>query len=183
MAEESDNFFGPPAEPVEVFCLHCGNVYSSSDMKFVASPDGACRNDGVQGDWMCPAPGCDGIGYGFDVHSVEEWDSHSSDCDDLDDEEFADNPDSAEAYIEEFALNEDDEFVPVEGEAFLPPSSHDPEEAFREIQRDMNWWDAHDFPFARLWRMWVHFRPYIPPETRDDSQRTFERFNEDDIPF
>ena len=179
MAEEDDQYFAPPSQPVEVFCLHCGNVYCSSEMKFVPAANGACTQNGVQGDWYCAAPGCDGIGYGFDVHSIEEWEANGCSDDDCDEEEFED--DSSEAYIEEVRYNEEtDEFEPAEPD-FLPKQNDDPEEAFREIMRDLNWWDMHDFPFARLWRMWVHFRP--PPQYQRSDDSPPDSFREDDIPF
>jgi hypothetical protein len=55
--EECDPF-GPPAECVEVECLHCGRRYRSDDL---------VERDGL---WCCPTVHCGGAGFGFDVQPV-----------------------------------------------------------------------------------------------------------------
>lgn len=52
--------FGPPSPPVFVECLHCKKKYMSDQMR---------SRDGL---WCCPVPGCDGAGYGFDIHKVDQ---------------------------------------------------------------------------------------------------------------
>ena len=63
--EAREDPFGPPAVPVDVECLHCGERYSSGEMESRRWADGIRR-------WSCPTPGCDGAGFGFDIHRVEE---------------------------------------------------------------------------------------------------------------
>jgi hypothetical protein len=56
--------FGPPAANTEVGCLHCGEVYDSYRIEWRERTD----VDGkLRGFWCCPIPGCDGIGFGFDI--------------------------------------------------------------------------------------------------------------------
>ena len=52
--------FAPPAEAVDVKCLHCGEVYSSRLI--------VC----VRGVWRCATSGCDGVGFRFDLIPVSE---------------------------------------------------------------------------------------------------------------
>jgi hypothetical protein len=61
--------FGPPAIPTLVGCLHCGEEYESYliEWRVRRSLDGEMR-----GFWCCPTPGCDGIGFGFDILPVDE---------------------------------------------------------------------------------------------------------------
>jgi len=190
MPDEEDDFFAPPEEPVEVFCLHCGNVYSSSEIKFVPCAQGQSFRNGIPGDWMCPAPGCDGVGYHFDIHSIEEWES---DDDEDDDDSFTNEDDSS--------IDEEDSFLEVddfdeafseeeapgidpfaETDDFLRPASENPEDAFYNILRGMNWWDTHDHPYVRLWQMRLDFHDR-PMRLSEDPQQTYKPFNEDDIPF
>jgi hypothetical protein len=56
--------FHPPDIPTEVECLHCGESYESYLIEWRVQPDA----DGKQhGFWCCPTPGCDGMGFGFDI--------------------------------------------------------------------------------------------------------------------
>ncbi|MEM6391603.1 MAG: hypothetical protein AAF797_02390 [Planctomycetota bacterium] len=54
---------GPPQVPEMVSCLHCGLSYPSTEIEYRLWPDGVWR-------WSCPVRGCDGIGYGHDIHHV-----------------------------------------------------------------------------------------------------------------
>jgi hypothetical protein len=54
--------FAPPAVPVEVRCMVCGQVYESWQLVWVE--DEQLPGEGV---WCCPTIGCDGIGFGFDI--------------------------------------------------------------------------------------------------------------------
>ncbi|MBN2578594.1 MAG: hypothetical protein JXB10_06340 [Pirellulales bacterium] len=56
--------FKPPEIPIEVHCLHCDQEYDSYliEWRECISADGT-----PQGFWCCPTPGCDGIGFGFDI--------------------------------------------------------------------------------------------------------------------
>lgn len=67
--EASEDVFGPPLEPVEVRCLHCGRRFVSSEM--VWDRRGA---DWGPEFWHCPTQGCAGAGFGFDIFPVAEVD-------------------------------------------------------------------------------------------------------------
>jgi hypothetical protein len=56
--------FHPPEIPTEVECIHCGRQYDSYliEWREFTSPEGK-----LQGFWCCPTPGCDGLGFGFDI--------------------------------------------------------------------------------------------------------------------
>ena len=64
----SSDPFGPPTVPTLVGCLHCGQEYESYLIEWRVRPsyDGKPR-----GFWCCPMPGCDGIGFGFDILPVD----------------------------------------------------------------------------------------------------------------
>ena len=75
--------FKPPDEEVEVECIHCGKTYSSDEI--------AWRNDptapGGKGFWCCPMPGCDGIGFNFDIHPLESLLEDDDEDDEFDEDE------------------------------------------------------------------------------------------------
>ena len=56
--------FRPPEVPTEVHCLHCGQEYESYLIEWREETD---REGKIQGFWCCPIPGCDGMGFGFDL--------------------------------------------------------------------------------------------------------------------
>jgi hypothetical protein len=60
--------FGPPAIPTLVGCLHCGQEYDSYriEWRIVQTHEGK-----PHGFWCCPIPGCDGMGFGFDILPVD----------------------------------------------------------------------------------------------------------------
>ena len=62
--EATSDPFKPPEEPCEVGCIHCGSVYSSSEIVWRRNEDG-------EGFWCCPAEDCDGKGYGFDIFPTD----------------------------------------------------------------------------------------------------------------
>jgi hypothetical protein len=62
--EAMDDPFCPPAEPVQVECIHCGMRYTSDQIVWIKSGD--------QGFWRCPVEGCDGAGFGFDIFPVDD---------------------------------------------------------------------------------------------------------------
>lgn len=55
---------GPPPNPTEVNCLHCGKVYNSEEIVWKNEKESGVPNGG----WCCPMPGCNGAGFGFDIH-------------------------------------------------------------------------------------------------------------------
>lgn len=74
-AAQADQF-KPPAEPVEVKCLHCGEVYSSDKITYyrkrgMRNYDSRTRRMTAVALWFCPTIGCDGAGFGFDIHPTK----------------------------------------------------------------------------------------------------------------
>lgn len=75
----ADDGFGPPAEECTVECWHCGDRYSSSEMKRAYRPrmQGAITEaigNGLRGMtplWWCRNEDCDGGGFGHDIHPVK----------------------------------------------------------------------------------------------------------------
>lgn len=60
----------PPPEPTQVRCEQCGKTYSSADMTWWVDED--CPEDAFQmSGWMCPTPGCQGMGFGLDVRPTD----------------------------------------------------------------------------------------------------------------
>lgn len=53
--------FCPPDKSVPVMCLHCGDRYSSEEIRW--NPEAA----GGRGLWVCPTDDCDGAGFGWDI--------------------------------------------------------------------------------------------------------------------
>lgn len=82
-----EDCFRPPDVPIEVKCIHCGQVYNSSKIEWRpgAGPPG------YAGAWCCPIAGCDGLGFLFDIWPTDpEWtDEHGNKVVHFfDDEEF-----------------------------------------------------------------------------------------------
>jgi hypothetical protein len=66
--EPENDPFRPPAIPTLVSCLHCGQEYDSYriEWRILTNHEGKS-----QGFWCCPIPGCDGMGFGFDILPVD----------------------------------------------------------------------------------------------------------------
>ena len=62
MKPDMQDPFRPPSSQVLVRCLHCDQVYPSSEMVY--------EERFGQALWWCKTPGCSGAGYGFDIHQV-----------------------------------------------------------------------------------------------------------------
>jgi hypothetical protein len=60
--------FRPPAIPSLVHCIHCNLEYESYLIEWRESTGADGK---TQGFWCCPMPGCDGIGFGFDIFPVD----------------------------------------------------------------------------------------------------------------
>ncbi len=60
--------FRPPAISTMVGCLHCGEEYDSYRIEWRVRRD---WNGQPHGFWCCPIPGCDGMGFGFDIMPVD----------------------------------------------------------------------------------------------------------------
>ena len=106
--------FRPPEEPVEVSCIHCGQTYTSDriEWRMRTGADGS-----PHGFWCCPIPGCDGIGFGFDILPTDPTyrDERGGWFDDeYDEEDEFDDDDEDDDFEEEF----DDEFE--DGDDFDP---------------------------------------------------------------
>src|SRR4051812_34960725 len=64
---DPDDPMGPPKEPCECTCLHCGRVFMSSEMWFqhvVGAKD-------LKGFWLCPTPNCSGAGFTIDIFPTD----------------------------------------------------------------------------------------------------------------
>lgn len=72
MPESHDKFqdpFAPPKVPCVVCCIHCGSTYDSWRIAWREMP-----GEAISGAWCCPIPGCDGVGFRFDIHPVDpDW--------------------------------------------------------------------------------------------------------------
>jgi hypothetical protein len=76
----ADDGFGPPAEPCKVECWHCGEKYSSAEMRRMYRPRMQHAVTELMGDgiasglsplWWCRDLECDGAGFGHDLHRVK----------------------------------------------------------------------------------------------------------------
>jgi hypothetical protein len=65
--EAYEDCFHPPSVPTQVFCLHCQEMYDSYLIEWREEK----TPRGRQGFWRCPTPGCDGAGFGFDIHPID----------------------------------------------------------------------------------------------------------------
>lgn len=186
MAAENDPHsvpFSPPKTPVEVHCLHCGNVYMSSEMRFVPRI-GQPMYDGDLGDWVCAAPGCDACGFGFDILPTDEDYSDENggwmECDDDFDEELENSSVDADA-------PDPPSFDPINEEAdydFLTESDLEPDdEPWSPAQ--MDWLERSGYPYARRWNIVFHFEEYRRESSRPNPmpRRDDGRAWDDDIPF
>lgn len=74
-----DDGFGPPSDPVKVECWHCGEKYSSAEMRRQYRPRMQHMVTGSLGQgisvltplWWCRDIECDGGGFGHDIHAVK----------------------------------------------------------------------------------------------------------------
>jgi hypothetical protein len=60
--------FKPPAIPIEVHCIHCGEEYQSYLMEWRIEVD---ADGNKHGFWCCPTPDCDGKGFCFDILPID----------------------------------------------------------------------------------------------------------------
>lgn len=59
---------GPPKEPCECYCIHCGRVFMS-DRMWLQRVKGS--RHGFDGFWMCPTPNCSGAGFTIDIFPTD----------------------------------------------------------------------------------------------------------------
>ena len=118
-----DDPFRPPDIPTEVHCIHCGEEYESYLIKWV--PDEKQANDGF---WSCPTPGCDGVGFCFDIWPTDpDWTDENGEK-----VVFFDDRDEDEGGLEEDDELDDGE---VEWDAPAPENhngDHPPDQTFGE---------------------------------------------------
>jgi hypothetical protein len=116
---EPDPYFCPPPVPTLVHCLHCNEEYESYLIEWREYPG---RDGEREGRWCCPMPGCDGVGFCFDIFPVDpEWrDEHGNkvwyDDDEGDESEFDDDDAFDAQPSDELGLVDDD----AEMEQFSP---------------------------------------------------------------
>ena len=98
--DKANDPFGPPAQPVEVGCLHCGGRFMSDQITWRIETDAEGKQHGF---WCCPDPTCDGRGFGFDLLPTDPnyrdenggWVYDDDDDEDYDDDEFDEFDDNA----------------------------------------------------------------------------------------
>lgn len=152
----SDDPFRPPDIPTEVECIHCGEEYESYLIRWVPNDE---RNPD-DGFWCCPTPGCDGVGFCFDIFPTDpDWrdeNGHKVWCDFDEDEDSPEGEESDEDFEEGTEEDSDDE------EAEWSPEW---EQAMYGDDAD-EWSESEDSPLPG-----------------DDKRPPEPPLNEDDIPF
>jgi hypothetical protein len=128
MSKPFDKFsdpFAPPRTPCVVCCMHCGSTYDSWRILWRDMP-----GEAVEGAWCCPIPGCDGVGFGFDIHPVEA-ENEATEPDDLPFDEAEDEEEFSLEAIDAFEgfSDDEDEAEADEDEPSLPIDEFD-EHAF-----------------------------------------------------
>lgn len=112
--------FKPPADPVEVGCLHCGQVFMSDQMTYRIGEDSEGK---PMGFWCCPDPLCSGRGFGFDLLPTDPnyrdenggWvhlDDEEDEFDEWDDEDDLDGPSDGFDPPKDWTGDDDDEDIP-----------------------------------------------------------------------
>ena len=130
--------FGPPAEPIECFCLHCRRVFMSDLMIPIEVDD--------ERHWMCPVPGCGAMGYTFDIFPVDNNHPDSGWVDDPetdDDEEYDPSLDTADDDDDTLAGERIAEEVSSADGTFEPPTDWTPE-ADRDEEDWEEWYEDQD---------------------------------------
>lgn len=98
--EAREDCFAPPCDPVMVCCIHCGETYWSSEIRWQ-------KDEGDDmGFWRCPVPECDGAGFRFDIWPLDSDGPGGGDFGDEDDEDWDDDED------DELDEDEEGEFDP-----------------------------------------------------------------------
>jgi len=173
--------FGPPPEPCECYCLHCGRIFMSDQMwfqKVIGS------RDGFEGFWMCPTPNCSGAGFTFDIFPTDP--EHAANEGWVDDEDFADEDDEDEeeeesegdpeeprfSALEEFEEVDDDDIEGEEWKYGLQPGEEPPQPPWASEARRA--WEEEQKKYDQ---------PDERPRVLDWSDRQDPGPSEDDIPF
>ena len=166
--------FAPPKVPCLVCCIHCGSTYDSWRIIWRDMP-----GEAIEGAWCCPIPGCDGIGFQFDIHPVDpDWEHSDSDAPfranaALEAIEEEDDDDEREWLLDdEFDEDDEDAFDEEEDEDCLFPMDEFDENAFwidPGLIAPRRLGNTPQPPFDRA--------PYGQASSSDNS------FKDDDIPF
>lgn len=160
--DPSHDPFAPPKTPCEVQCVHCGESYESWHIEWRADPTDKL----LGGTWCCPTPGCDGVGFGFDIFPVDPaW-----------------TDENGEHLIAQLD-NEDDD----DEDDFGIHSIDDDDDSDADMTLDGVSVDA--FPADAVW---VDVTPFLPRPLGNSPQPPFDAGapgtssvggDEDDIPF
>ncbi len=159
--------FRPPDVPILVHCMHCNCEYESYLIKW----EEVALTDRILGFWHCPTPGCDGVGFGFDILPADpDWEAPDgafgwadSEYDDEEDGDPWGEEDPEAALFDEMDIQQLDDFLagaplddPADGPGFgVTPVSdaeessdmHDSAVDFRLIWDDATDHGAADEPF------------------------------------
>ncbi len=149
--------FKPPAQPVEVHCLHCQREYESYLIEWRIEE---YRDGSKHGFWCCPTPGCDGRGFGFDIFPT--------------DPDYR-NPDGQKMWNDD----DDEEWLDEEGEEFDDDDDSSEAQAAREFEY-MPGFDPHK-ELADILKDVDDSLPATPEEEREELDEW--RNGEDQKPF
>ena len=174
-----DDYFAPPKEPCECYCLHCQRIFMSDGIWFQRVIG---SKDGMNGFWLCPTPNCDGKGFTFDIYPTDPehpandgWvdDDGEDEFDEELEEEFNDIP-ADEWNPNELQFEGDDDIEGEEWKFGLQPGEDLPESHWSEGRR--RWEEEqkrYDGPDERPRELDWSNHPESPHSD----------FNDDDIPF
>jgi hypothetical protein len=115
--------FGPPAVSTVVQCLHCGEQYDSYRIEWRISHD---ADGNPHGFWCCPIPGCNGIGFGFDILPIDPHyrDEHGGwSMSDDEDDEFDEFDELDDDFDDGFEFGDSLEFEPIDRERISPTTA------------------------------------------------------------
>lgn len=185
MAQPSDHSdpFAPPQTPCEVQCIHCGESYESWRIEWREADSSA---SGREGFWCCPTPGCDGVGFGFDIFPVDpKWTDDRGEpmmqffSDDEEEDALADDPDLEP----DFGFSEDEmAAMELEDKDDFDDDDLDDEDSsdatVGEFDTDAFWVDIDALVPRRLGST-----PQPPYDSMNSPKGPWSPFNSDDIPF
>lgn len=128
------DIFGPPEEPTECFCMHCGRIFMS-DLMVPVDVDG-------ERHWMCPVPGCGAMGFSFDIFPT---DTNHPDSGWVEDEEFTDEELGITDDEPQFDVGESiaEQVAQSEG-SFDPPTEWSPEADAEDAEEEPVFDDAFE---------------------------------------
>jgi hypothetical protein len=165
--DSSHDPFAPPKTPCEVQCVHCGESYESWHIEWRDEPDAAVTG----GAWCCPTPGCDGVGFGFDIFPVDPaWTDENGEhlIAQFDEDDEDDDEDDGQLHLSLGDAGDEDE---DEDEALAPGIPIDT-------------FDADAF--------WIDVTPFLPTPLGNSPQPPFDvassdkssvADDDDDLPF